>query len=287
VRACAVLSAMLILAAGPFGAHQALAETWSYTGMNRFSSGGGVYRSQGAATDGTQWFFSWQYGLERTTLGGSTLDRNFSIIPPRSGIPENIAWLGGDHIGDIDYYAGKIYAPIEDSAAHRIPVIAVYDAASLRYTGVVYWLSPNDLTQGVSWVAVDGSRNLAYTAEWETTARLNVYRLSDFSLITYIPLQQPLTRIQGAKVRGDALYAASDNGTKSIYKISLIDGSVTELLQLVQWFNPQDGNEHELEGLSFLHTADGETLNVLMRHGGKTRLLGAYTAFYHFKLIEP
>jgi hypothetical protein len=278
---------MLILATVPFGAHEALAETWAYTGMHRFSSGDGIYRSQGVATDGTQWFFSWQYGLERATLDGNTLDRNFSIIPLRSGIPENIAWLGGNHIGDIDYYAGKIYAPIEDSAAYRVPIIAVYDAASLRYTGMAYVLSTNDLTQGVPWVAVDGPRNLAYTAEWETTSRLNVYRLSDFSVITYIPLQQPLTRIQGAKVRGDALYAASDNSTKSIYKISLIDGSVTELLQLVQWINPQDGDEHELEGLSFLPAADGETLNVLMRHGGGTRLLDAYMAFYHFKLVAP
>jgi hypothetical protein len=283
MNAWAVFSAMLVVAAGRFGTQQAFAESWAYAGMDRFSSDEGIYRSQGVATDGAQWFFSWQYGLERSTLDGGTLERNFSIIPPRSGIPDDIALRGGDHIGDIDYDAGKIYAPIEDSAAYRRPVIAVYDAASLRDTGTAYFLSTNDLSQGVPWVAIDGRRSLAYTAEWENTVRLNVHQLSDFSLITYIPLQQPLTRIQGAKLRGDALYAASDNGAKSIYRISLTDGSVTELLQLAQWFDAQDGDEHELEGLSFLATAEGETLNILMRHGGRA----GYTAFYHFRLVAP
>jgi hypothetical protein len=282
----AFASAMIFAAATLLGTHQAFAETWTYTGADRFSFIAGAYRSQGVATDGTQWFFSWQYGLERTTPDYRELARNSSIAGLRSGIPESIAALGGNHIGDIDYHAGKIYAPIEDNPDYRNPVIAVYDAATLAYTGEYHLLPQSDLNGGVPWVAVDGARNLAYTAEWDPALRLNVYRLSDFSPIGYIALKQPLGRLQGAKVRGDYLYAASDNAAKSVYRISLIDGSVNELLRLGQLREPQDADRDEIEGLSFLKTASGETLNVLMSHGDRNNPFGSYTMFFHFALTQ-
>jgi hypothetical protein len=281
------LYASLLTMFGLIGAHHAYAETWTYAGVNHFSFPSGAYRTQGAASDGVQRFFSWRYGLERTTPDDRVLARNFSVYQRKSGIPQSIEALGGNHIGDIDYHAGKIYAPIEDSPNYRNPVIAVYDAATLNHTGTTYMLPHGDLTMGVPWVAVDGPKNLAYTGEWDPVVRINVYRLSDFSPIGYIPLQRALGRLQGAKVRGDFLYAASDNSTKSIYKISLIDGSVTELLQLAQWHNLQDGHEHELEGLSFINTPKGETLNVLMTHGSERSLFGAYTMFFHFIPAAP
>lgn len=287
MKACADLFTMLPAVVAVLGAHQAFAETWTYAGVDRFSFPAGAYRSQGAATDGAQWFFSWRYGLERTALDYRGIERNFSVFQNKSGIPESVEALGGNHIGCVDYHAGKIYAPIEDGPNYRHPVIAVYDAATLNHTGISHLLPQSDLTQGVPWVAVDGPKNLAYTAEWDTTTRLNVYRLSDFSAIGYIPLQRVLARLQGAKVRGDFLYAASDNSSKSIYRISLIDGSVTELLQLAQWHNLRDGHEHELEGLSFLTTPSGETLNVLMIHGSQRKVVGAYTLFFRFALTAP
>jgi hypothetical protein len=218
------LYASLLTMFGLLGAHGAYAETWTYAGVDRYFFPAGAYRSQGAASDGLQWFFSWRYGLERTTLDDRVLVRNFSVSQSKSGIPQSIEALGGNHIGDIDYYAGKIYAPIEDSPNYHNPLVAVYDAATLNHTGATYTLPSGDLMKGVPWVAVDGPKNIAYTAEWDPVVRLNVYRLSDFSPVGYIPLQRTLGRLQGAKVRADFLYAASDNSTKSIYKISLVDG---------------------------------------------------------------
>ncbi|MEN3294064.1 MAG: hypothetical protein V7642_3317 [Burkholderiales bacterium] len=287
MKAHAAWAATLLTAASLLVVQKSLAETWAYAGVDRFSSLTGAYRSQGVASDGAQWFFSWRYGVQRTSNGYREVESNYSVWQRKSGIPESIEALGGNHIGDIDYHAGKIYAPIEDSPDYRNPTIAVYDAATLRHTGASYRLPQSDLTQGVPWVAVDGSKNLAYTAEWNNAVRLNVYRLSDFSPIGYIPLQRPLSRLQGAKVRGDFLYAASDNSTKSIYKISLLDGSVTEPLQLAQWHDMRDDQEHELEGLSFRTTPTGETLNVLMVHGSPYDLFGAYTMFFHFTLGSP
>jgi hypothetical protein len=273
--------------AGLLNSHKALAESWAYAGADRFYFPTGGYRSQGVTSNGAQWFFSWRYGLERTASDYRELEQNFSLFPRKSGIPPSVEALGGNHIGDIDYYGGKIYAPIEDMPNFRHPLVAVYDAATLSHTGATYMLPQSDLTMGVPWIAVDGPKNLAYTAEWDPVVRLNAYRLSDFSPIGYIPLQHTLRRLQGAKVRGDFLYAASDNSAKSIYKISLIDGSVNELLQLGRWHDLHDGHEHEVEGLTFVSDANGETLNVLMVHGSQRNVFKAYVLLLRFTRVAP
>src|SRR5262249_10708139 len=43
----------------------------------------GVFRTQGIATDGQQWYFSWQYGLEIADDQFNSVRRNSSILPPK------------------------------------------------------------------------------------------------------------------------------------------------------------------------------------------------------------
>jgi hypothetical protein len=105
--------------------------------------------------------------------------------------------------------------------------------------------------------------------------------------MSYINLNQKIGRLQGAKVLGGFLYATSDNATKSIYKISLIDGSVTEVLRLSQYHNLQGGYAHELEGLSALHGTGGDTLNILLTHGNQQQPLTAHTLFLQFINSTP
>jgi hypothetical protein len=104
----------------------------------------GVLRSQGVATDGHSFVFSWQFGLTRTTTDAqqTVLTRNTLAIPPQ------IAAYGGNHIGDIDYYHGKIYAPIEDGSKYLHPFIAIYDAKTLQFTGEYHELPQYLHTQG-------------------------------------------------------------------------------------------------------------------------------------------
>ncbi len=99
----------------------------------------------------------WQFFLH-------SLQRN-SQLWRKSGIPAWIAARGGNHIGNIDQFDGKLYASIEDAPDYRRPVIAVFDAATLAYTGVAFPLQAVDLNQGVPRVAVEGPGNLACTAE--------------------------------------------------------------------------------------------------------------------------
>lgn len=246
----------------------AMAESWHAAGADKFYLPNGLYRSQGLATDGTQWFFSWQYGLERADLNYNSVQKN-SNYPNQIGIPTPLLAQGSNHIGDIDYYNGKIYAPIENGPSYTKPYIGVFNSSDLSYTGTSYLLDQTKLTQGVPWVAVDGANDLAYTAEWNSTSQLNVYRLSDFTFLRNIDLGTTLGRIQGAKVHDGALYAASDNASKSVYKISLQTGAVEELFSM---YDPNymgwGPNAHaEVEGIAFHDTPTGSIMDVLFIHG--------------------
>lgn len=268
----------------------AMADNWVFNSADKFGLPEGGYRSQGITTDGKQWYFSWTNGMERTSPNYQVLAKNFSLF--KSAIPQFISNMGGNHIGDIDFYddpnLGKsIYVPIEDNPNYLNPFIAIYDAATLAYTGVAYKLVSYDLTQGVPWVAIDAVKKVAYTAEWTGTKKINVHQLADFVRVNDINLSTTLYRLQGGKVLGNYLYVSSDNAQKSIYRISM-DGSVTEVLQIGKYHNLNDGYPHELEGLSLQHTSSGDKLDVLLTHGKMSELWkGPYTLFLHFSNTGP
>ena len=216
------LLALLLSSAALIPAHAA--DAWKLAGVDNFymhtptpNSFTGLYRSQGMATDGTQWFFSWQYGLERADNNFNSVQRNSSFTLPGNlspGIPGALMAQGLNHIGDIDYHNGVIYASLDSTAGYTKPHVALFNASDLSYTGKVYELggtpaNPNkDLA---SWVAVDAKRGVGYGKEWQNGNTINVYNLDDWSFSHTITLDTPLARIQGAKVVGDWLYMASDN----------------------------------------------------------------------------
>src|SRR5215831_9709733 len=89
----------------------------------------GLYRTQGMATDGHRWFFSWQYGIEIANADFVSVKRNSSFRPPDSispGIPPGLAAQGLDHIGDIDYLNGIIYASLDTTNGYSSGHVALY-----------------------------------------------------------------------------------------------------------------------------------------------------------------
>ncbi|MFC6887384.1 MULTISPECIES: hypothetical protein [Actinomadura] len=234
-------------AAGAAGA----AESWTQTSSQSFHLLDALQRSQGVATDGDDWYFSWQYGLSRVSLDGTTTEKANALA-----IPWPIALEGGNHIGALDFHGGKLYAPIEDGDAYRHPYVAVYDAASLAYTGTAFALPQEIQRDGVPWVAVDAERGRFLSSEYDATA-INAYGLADGRLIERIPLSEPVRHLQGAKVHGGSLYASSDAGAKGVYKIDLASGAVARVL------DPGVPDGTELEGLAFLPRPDGSLLHLL------------------------
>jgi hypothetical protein len=218
----------------------------------------GLYRSQGIATDGERWFFSWQYGLEIADEDFQTVKRNSSFQLPMNlvpGIPTSLLAQGLNHIGDIDYHDGIIYASLDTTRGYTNGHVALYNASDLSYTGIAYELtgSPSNPKKDVaSWVAVDPERGYGYGKEWQSGNTINVYRLQDWSFDHVLTMDAALENVQGAKVHGDWLYMSSNNTTQSVYRVNLNTGHVEELFRL-----PTPAADREVEGIALRHGEDG------------------------------
>lgn len=271
--AIAALIAQLIPGRAPVPAADAVhrfirqmdGELWSQQSMDTFDAVSSAIRSQGVTTDGTYWYFSWTLGLDKADQQLHDVMKNNLAIPPV------LALQGSNHIGDIDYWNGKLYAPIEDGSAYKNPNLVLFDDE--LNAGQVFPLPNNLLTKGVPWVAVDGARSRVYVAEWDPTPGIYVFSMPAIAYQSTIPLSTTLGRIQGAKVFEGALYANADDSEKTVYKINLETGTVIELFALHEQF--------EVEGIAFLLRPDGtqmHTLNVTtgsngveFRHHARTR----------------
>ncbi|MEV5569842.1 hypothetical protein AB0L06_07325 [Spirillospora sp. NPDC052269] len=226
----------------------ASADAWQQVSNDTYYLTDALQRSQGVTTDGSVWYFSWQYGLSKVSLDGKTL------ASKPTAIPAQLALQGDNHIGGIDFYNGKLYAPIEDGSKYQHPYIAIYDAATLAYTGTAFSLPQDIQRDGVPWTAIGDGYLLS--SEYDATA-INAYSLTDGHLVKRIPLSQPIPHVQGAKVYDGHLYASSDGGTKAVYEIALDTGAVTQVL------TPSLPSGTEVEALTFLPRPDGSLMHVL------------------------
>lgn len=218
-------------------------------------------KGQGMAYDGDTPVFSWRYGLQRADANfNGTLTQALALPAEiQAEYAANPAGVHLGHIGDIDIFEGKLYAPIEDEDdSSQQSYVAVYDARTLQYIGTKFALPRAEHADGVPWVAVDGPRKLAYTVTWSTSAadKLNVFDLTTFKLLRSVPLQTSFNgkRVQGLKVFNGMLYAAADTKDnvsetglkrKRLYKVDPVSGSVIELLHY------DEPNRSEGEGLAF------------------------------------
>ncbi|MBM4783001.1 MAG: hypothetical protein GQE15_35425 [Archangiaceae bacterium] len=247
-------------------------EQWMETRLDAFAGTTALTRGQGVASDGTSWFFSGTLSLERTDDAYSRQQANTLAIPPL------LALAGSNHIGDIDVWNGTIYAPIEDGRTnYQNPKLVLFDAQSLS-SGMQYSIPQALQTKGVPWVAVNGPAGHLYFAEWDPTPQLNIFSLSTVQLLSSLPLRPPagvtVGRVQGAKVFEGFLYLATDDATKSLFKMNLQTGTVQKLLSIA--------TTGEQEGLAFRSLPDGTQLHTLnvnasssgseLRHYRRTRL---------------
>jgi hypothetical protein len=234
-----------------------MVETWHLMEEKQFflhrppNSFTGLYRTQGIATDGDKWFFSWQYGLEIANNKFESVKRNSWFDLPATvvpGIPPSLLRQGLNHIGDIDYDHGIIYASLDATDGYSNGHVVLYDAVDLTYTGVAYELigAPSNPKNDIaSWVAVDAKRNLGYGKEWQSGNTINVYSLPDWNFTHTLTLDRLLERIQGGKVQGNWLYMAADDATRSVYRANVVNGHVEELFRL-----PVAAGDREVEGIA-------------------------------------
>jgi len=267
-------------------------ETWQLIGKDVFTGDAAGPRGQGVTTDGTHWYFSSSNGLEITDMQYNTILQAAPAIPAELANPSPLAFKGLNHIGDLDCANGNLYIALDSSASdpgsphqypyeYDTPVFAIYTAADLTFTGQADALNPPNREHDIaSWVAVDAGQGLAYGMTYVNATQIAVYNLPDFTFNKYIPISQPINEAQGAKVHDGWMYFSCNDAEQSILRANLTTGEVQLLFNLTVPY-PQ-----EVEGLSFLETPHGLTLNILNREQPDPNAPGNVT-FYHYLLQVP
>lgn len=258
------------------------ADYYRWTGFNALE------RGQGVATDGTYFYYAGPGGMVKATVANDSevASSMFPIPPLLSGT------YGGDHIGDVEYHDGYVIAPIEDGRnGYQHPLLALYDASDLSYTGRYVQLPLAQMPGGVPWVAVDAAAGLVYTAPWtqdaaQGTNKLVAYSLNDLltlpagstlPVVKTVTLSQPLSRIQGAAMWQGRLYASVDDSAKSVYSVDTVSGEVSyafhqdvesgdEVQGIAAWdFGPSGGQLH------IVHVGSGlKSIFLYLQHYSRT-----------------
>lgn len=218
---------------------------------------GAAERSQGITTDGKYYYFSSKWGLTKSELDGKTRVKSNPLAIPKKLKDE----YGLAHIGGISYSKADncIYAGLEDSKVWDYPVVAVYDADTLKFTGRYYILDKALHTRGLPWVAVDNDRGLLITLDHSEKANeLIFYDIADnMKYVGSVKLSETVRSIQGAEMYGGMLYAATNDDTQAVYKIDPKSGEVSK------YFDRNLTKGSEGEGITVLETADGAVFHAI------------------------
>ena len=235
-------------------------EVYPYESENAVVGLESLTRSQDVTTDGEYFYFSGKHALEKVSLDCTEI-----IALNSEAITDELAEkYNSQHIGGISCYDGIIYAALEDSKQWNHPVIALYDAGTLEYTGVCYELSTELHTRGVPWVAVDGENGVAYTGDSRNYTEIYKFSLSDFTYLETITLSAEVQKIQGCEIADGVLYAGTNDMTRAVFAIDLASGEVTKLFDRIMYeYKLIDNFGGEGEGLTLLPMEDGTYIHTL------------------------
>ena len=214
--------------------------------------------SQDITTDGESYYFSCKYGIIKTEL-----DCKKVIVRNADAIPDDFkAEYGSAHIGGISFYNGKLYCAVEDSKVFEHPLIVVYDAETLEYTGEYYHLDAEKHTKGLPWISVNPETGIIYCAARDNSTEIMCYDTAAGKYLEPIALVNSdpdfnIHKIQGGEVNGGVLYLATNDSTQAVFTVDLTSGQADKLFDR----NLFEGSEGE--GLTVLRTEDGAFIHAM------------------------
>lgn len=217
-------------------------------------------RAQGVTTDGEYWYFSGKTSLVKIGFDNQTVYAyNYKALDGE--LSEN---YNSKHIGGISYYNGYIYASLEDSKQWQHPVIALYDAETLEYTGICHEVSSEILTRGIPWVAVDAENGFIYASHSKTVEEIHCFDLDTFEYVKSFAVSDPIDAIQGGEVYNGKLYVGTNDSTRAVYTIDVKSGKVEKLFDRIM-YQPKliDNFGGEGEDLTVYPMEDGTLIHAL------------------------
>jgi hypothetical protein len=219
------------------------------------SSPGYTHKLQGVAHDSSHWYMTNRAKLRKIPVHRDLGDPAAGSISV--GIPPQLAAY--NHLGDLDYYDGRLYVPLEGSA----PAIGVFDA-DLNY--LTHALLPN--ATDAPWCAINPVDGHLYTSSFHTSV-VRKFRMTwsgntlALTHVASIALRdsagQPLTldRVQGGvfSARGH-LYLVSDLAGQGINGFDLDIGRQQANIPV------PFGDHEELEGIDIWDLDGGQVPGI-------------------------
>lgn len=217
-------------------------------------------RAQGVTNDGENWYFSGKNCLEKVDIAtGEIAALNVSAIPGE--FEKN---YGSKHIGGIGYADGVIYAPIEDSKVWLHPLIALYDAGTLEYTGRYFELPTENHTRGVPWCFADAENGILYAGDSRNETQAYMYDIGTFEYVGALVYSEEIKDVQGGEYYGGKLYLGTNDMTRAVYAVDAKTGEVEKLFDRIAYeYKLIDNFGGEGEDLTICPTEDGTFIHTL------------------------
>ncbi len=154
-------------------------EKWGLTESKSFGFFASLVRSQGLASDknGNFWFAANQ------TLLKTSSDFSEENTHNPEAIPAELRSYSINHIGDIDYYNGKIYAPMEDGNDYKNPFIGIFNAETLVFEKALP-LARSQQNDGIPWITVDNDKARIISSVYRNAKKIYFY---ENNLYFYLP----------------------------------------------------------------------------------------------------
>ncbi len=219
-----------------------------------------LVRAQGVTNDGESWYFSGKNGLEKVDIAsGEITALNTKAIPEE--LKER---FGSEHIGGIGYANGMIYAPVEDSKVWQHPLIVLYDAETLEYTGKYFELPTENHTRGVPWCFADAQNGVLYAGDSRNETRAYKYDLTTLTYLGVLEYSREIKEIQGGEYYNGKLWFGTNDMTRAVYTVDAETGEAEKLFDRITYeYKLIDNFGGEGEDLTILPMEDGTYIHTL------------------------
>lgn len=266
------------------------------TSENKYENKSWTEECQGVANDGCNWYF--------------TQDRRlWKFLPDKKiyqPIPGEMLRLGYNHMGDLDYYNGKLYVPLEGTSPPRIllyrtegtPAPVYLSNAELTHFTTEGRIEPNTYSP---WCAINPLNGLLYTSEFNTrilyvysihitsSEKLILEPLGSFHLFDEVGKDLDMSRVQGGVFSHNTghLYLVSDNKDTNeggIMGFDMITGR--RAFHKVVDYDPKAWPEgEELEGIDIWNTPDGQIHLIMLQNENAPGAGGTDDVYFkHYKV---
>ncbi|NUN13951.1 MAG: hypothetical protein HUU55_10000 [Myxococcales bacterium] len=206
-------------------------------------------------------------GLPGPAANVSGIGFNLASILPESlevsclPIPPHLVTAGYDHWGDLDYYAGNLFVPLERDGNKDPLLMVVVAAAELTVIATGELPASHD---HAAWCAINPLNGLLYTSEmFHAVSHITVYRWSianatltltkvaDIALHDASNKSVVIKRVQGgvfSKLGHLYLVSDSENSGAGVYGFDGITGLLQRFVPIRH--NPSFTYSEELEGIT-------------------------------------